>query len=144
MVYVSSADAAQYGAWLAAGAGSELEARLPTAAEWGRLAQEDLIGKKLDAGTQLRDLVWFGRDVPHAVFGFSELGIWCSHRTLVSVVGNVAELVKDGETYSARGSSYRTSNPSSVLGWERVVNASEASLFIGFRPVLIAKAADGS
>lgn len=140
MVFLSPESAEQYNAWLGAGS---VEVRLPKLEEWRQAARLNDLRAAIEAGAQVGDLVWVGGkskpNIPH-ILSENVRGAWRSHETLISMVGNVAELVKDGTGFLAVGAHFGTQpNTETVLPWSRAQEPQEASVFVGLRPVLVPK-----
>jgi hypothetical protein len=136
MVYITASDAEAYCTWIAAGM-KEVAVRLPTTEEWRMVARAEELEASVARGAKLSEIAWLERLEPHDVGPGP--GVWTTRGAFVSMFGNVGELVSDGDSISALGASYRTSAAEIkvVSAWSRPLAKNEASIFVGFRPILV-------
>lgn len=143
MGYLSPHAARQYIEWLAAG--GQVSARLPTLEQWRRAARPEDLRTRYEAGSRVKDLAWVGyREAPHSLAD-EPTAAWRSHETLLSLIGNLEELVQGAEPDTGEqdpgawtvGSSYRTeADIDTVLDSKHELAEHQAAVTAGLRPVL--------
>jgi formylglycine-generating enzyme required for sulfatase activity len=140
MTFISVEDVLEYCKWVK-GNINELEVGIPTAIEWKIAADLKSLKNKLSDQNNIEDLTWTNKAMPHPIHRsiyFDESAVWRSHDTLLSLVGNVSELVSNKTLYAETGGHFRMRNRTfeNVSKTGRAVNKTDVSPLIGFRPVL--------
>jgi hypothetical protein len=144
MTYVTADDAAAYCSWLT-GELAVASFKLPTPEQWVEAAKPNELRAAVGGGSSLRDLVWLGRKEPHDT-GDSSPGVWTGSRGLSSIFGNVGELTVDRNNQVLEvGGNFRQlpADVEALVRSGRRVNEGVASIFTGFRPVLISTGSEG-